>query len=513
MLRTNGAIQLYPVARLIVMLIIGILIGEAVKDMITPLVWFSALCIGLVINYIVRERYLLQSVMVQILVILLGGWLITDAEQSLITPLPAEEVEYEAVLISEPVTRGKVLQMDVIVKLQGQNFKAKASLLRDTVENRYKRLHVGDGIRAYSLLEYPKNYGNSSFDYARWLLRHGYKAQTFIYYCDWIKAEVDLRSLSYFERADIATKKIRQRLANRFYEFGLDGSSYAVTVAMTLGDKSMLGKELRESYSASGASHILALSGLHLGIIYTMLSFLFRRFRRGFISSMLILSTIWAYVFIVGMTPSVLRSAIMLTIYSLVELLQRDHIPVNTLAVAAMVMLLVNPFNLYDIGFQLSFMAVLGILIISPVLYTFVPTDLLMKHRILKWLFGIIIISISAQIGTAPLVACHFGKLPVYFLLTNIIVAPLATAIIYSAILFFACMKFPFIQAYIIKIITWLSNTLNISLEHIASLPYSSIDGIHISALQTFLIYLIICGVVIVVAYFRRDVKRFAILT
>ena len=281
---------------------------------------------------------------------------------------------------------------------------------------------------------------------------------------------------------------------------------------MALGDKSLISKEVKQDYSISGASHILALSGLHLSIVYVLLSFLFMRFRKYIIAQLLILTAIWSYVFLAGLTPSVLRSGIMLTIYSTIKLIGRERVSLNTLALAALVMLLYDPFTLYDIGFQLSFMAVLSILTTVPMIYSFIPKRFLGRYRLVDWIVGMMVVSLAAQLGTAPLVAHYFGQLPTYFLITNIVAIPLATAILYLVIAFFLLMSFPFAQIYIAKVIAWLSGTMNAALQQIASFPYASIDEIQISAIKAFMLYVLMFCLLIVMTYMRRDVLRKTLL-
>ena len=142
--------------------------------------------------------------------------------------------------------------------------------------------------------------------------------------------------------------------------------AYAVVAAMALGDKSALTQDLRDVYSVTGASHVLALIGLHLGIIYTLLSlFVFRR-RWQVLSQVIVILSVWAFVFLVGMSTSVMRSAVMLSVYALLSLGHRDRMSVNTLAFTAIVMLMISPMSLFDVGFQMSYMAVFSILLFIP---------------------------------------------------------------------------------------------------------------------------------------------------
>ena len=146
----------------------------------------------------------------------------------------------------------------------------------------------------------------------------------------------------------------RDRLLQRLSDGGIEGDAYAVVAAMALGDKSSLTKELKDMYSLTGASHVLALSGLHLGIIYMLLSLLVRGRRWRMLSQLFLIISIWGFVFLVGMSVSVVRAAIMLSVYALLSLGHRDKMSVNTLAFTAIVMLMVNPMSLFDVGFQIG---------------------------------------------------------------------------------------------------------------------------------------------------------------
>ena len=280
----------------------------------------------------------------------------------------------------------------------------------------------------------------------------------------------------------------RAKLLDRLSESGVDGSAYAVVAAMALGDKSQLTRELRDAYAISGASHILALSGLHLGIIYTLLSLLLSRRRWQMVSQIVIIVSIWLFVFLVGLSASVVRSAVMVSIYALLSLGHRDKLSVNTLAFAAIVMLLFNPMSLFDVGFQLSFMAVLTILLFYPLLESLWSQPFLLDHRLFRWLWTMLAVSCAAQIGVAPLIAYYFGRFSCYFLLANLIVVPAATLILYLSLLVLLIPSLAYLLIYIV-------DALNQLLSWIAMLPGASIEGLHPTPLQVWMMYVIIGAV------------------
>ena len=302
------------------------------------------------------------------------------------------------------------------------------------------------------------------------------------------RAQQDTSSISRLDRSKTYFLEKRNELLERLSDHGVDGSVYAVVAAMTLGDKSQLTNELRKTYAITGASHILALSGLHLGIIYTLLSVLLSRRRWWIVSQVVIIVCIWLYVFLVGMTVSVVRSAVMITVYALLSLGHRDKMSVNTLAFAAIVMLLFNPLSLFDVGFQLSFLAVLAILLFYPLFEGVWPQPFLMDHRAFKWLWTMLSVSCAAQIGVAPLIVYYFGRFSCFFLLTNLLVVPAATLILYLSLVVLLIPSLAYLLIYMV-------DTLNHLLTWVATLPGVSIEGLHPTLLQVSMVYVIIMAV------------------
>ena len=302
------------------------------------------------------------------------------------------------------------------------------------------------------------------------------------------RARQEPPSVSRLDRSKTYFLERRAKLLDRLSESGVDGSAYAVVAAMALGDKSQLTTELRDAYAISGASHILALSGLHLGIIYTLLSLLLSRRRWQMVSQIVIIVSIWLFVFLVGLSASVVRSAVMVSIYALLSLGHRDKLSVNTLAFAAIVMLLFNPMALFDVGFQLSFMAVLTILLFYPLLESLWSQPFLLDHRLFRWLWTMLSVSCAAQIGVAPLIAYYFGRISCYFLLANLVVVPAAALILYLSLAVLLIPSLAYLLIYIV-------DTLNQLLVSIVALPGASIEGLHPTPLQVWMMYVIIGAV------------------
>ena len=301
-----------------------------------------------------------------------------------------------------------------------------------------------------------------------------------------------------FYNARQAALSFREQLVDRFRDAGLTDQEMAVVSAMTLGDKSHIDKGLRQDYSRTGASHVLALSGLHLGIIYFVFSLMTERWRRRYhhvlrpVIEGAILLTIWSYVFLVGLSPSVVRAAIMITVYSLLSLQNRNKASLNTLAFTAIIMLVIRPMNIFDIGFQLSFVAVAFILLFEQHIYSLLPS---LTNPILRWLWRLTSVSIAAQMGVAPLTAYYFHQVSCSFLLTNLVVVVMTTLIIYLSLLFFLLMWLPIVQTWIILPLSALTRMQNTFLQQIASLPGAAIEHIHLHPLQVLLVYVIIFAI------------------
>ena len=517
---TARKLQLYPMLRVVIMLIMGIITGKLAFPYIPSYILLVATAVCLTAAFLLRRSPVGQSLAIGLTFLTLGAYLITNTLDKMNVPLPKDEVVYNAVLTTEPSVHGRVVQTDLLIIGDGKPLKVRASILRDTVQNRWQRLHVGDGITATSLLEPPHNFAGSTFDYAAWLRQSGFAAETFIFYNSWRKAEIDLTSLSYMQRATVEARRIREKLLERYRCYGADGSSYAVLAAMTLGDKSALSKELREDYSIAGASHVLALSGLHLSIIYTILLLLTFGYRRRWLPQVLIMLAVWSYVVLVGMSASVVRSAVMLTIVSMVMILNRGSVLLNSLSFAAFVMLLWNPLTLYDIGFEMSFMAVLGIAMLEPLMRPrHLPKNIFQQVAlVLNQTDSLVTLyhgglevgrqklsSLYTGTGTLiPLVAYYFGRFSCYFIITNLIVIPCATIILYGVVALAVLSWWHLLASHIASALILITGFMNTVLHRIASLPGASIDGISLSPLQVLAVYIFLFTVYFTIDFFSN---------
>jgi len=496
--------QLKPLVPIAVCLMGGIALGH-VCALDIKLLAAVLLVVAVAAALFLRRPYLCSGLLL-VAALVVGAVLVSLQERASGVDFPHHNVEYKAVVVDEPIDKGATLRVDLLITSgQYKGRTVRASLLKDSLEARHVGVGVGDGLLVYSRLRQPKNFGRSNFDYPTYLKSRGIVALTFVDSRCWKTIPPETSAVSALMRARIAAMRLRHRQVERYRSLGLSGQSLAVVSAMTFGDKSDVSAETREAYSITGASHILALSGMHLAIIYGLLSVLSlgRRFRE--LRQLLLIVAVWVYVFMVGMSPSVVRAALMLTVYSLVGLTGRTSMSLNSLAFAAILMLVANPLCLYDIGFQLSFMAVAFIVTFHSRLSGIVPRRFQQAHPFAKAVWQTVCMTTVAQLGTFPLVAYYFGRFSVYSLLANIVVIPAATAILYLSATVFVFAFLPFVQMLAARMVLFVVSLLNVFLTYMSHLPFASIDGIHLNALQVALSYCAILALLSLAKVVRND--------
>ena len=309
-----------------------------------------------------------------------------------------------------------------------------------------------------------------AFDYARFLRRQGISGRAYVAGNRWkaramADAEVSLR---------LRMARYRQSLSAQYFSH-LGTEEAAIAAAMSLGDKRSLDAAQRQSFSATGVSHVLALSGLHLGILFSLYSLLFVNrlpSRRGRVFASLVgVALLWGFALLVVFPLSLVRATVMFTLWQLSVVLYSERSSLNNLALAALLILLFSPASLFDIGFQLSFTSVFFILLLTP----HIPRPRwLRRSRLLALLYGWLTVSIVAQIGTAPLVAYYFHTIPLVGLLGNLLAIPLAYVILGLALFFFLI---PGFQGLTATLLGWCIRCLTGAVGWMSAWPYSHIKA------------------------------------
>jgi len=222
------------------------------------------------------------------------------------------------------------------------------------------------------------------------------------------------------------------RLQTLYAQASLPDDVTAIAAALSLGDRSQLPDTLLDAYADAGASHLLALSGMHVGVLYALLTAALGLVLHGWwgrrLRGLLAAAVLWAFAFLTGLSPSLVRAVTMFTLYAVAGAVSADRSPLNALAVAALLMLGTQPFLLFDVGFQLSFASMLAILLLMPHYRRHYLAHGRPRHPLLYRLGSMVAIAIAAQVGTAPLQLYHFGRFSTWFLVTNLAAVPLMEA-------------------------------------------------------------------------------------
>lgn len=268
------------------------------------------------------------------------------------------------------------------------------------------------------------------------------------------------------------------------------GREQAILIALLIGVKDYLDDDVQKAYSSAGAMHVLAVSGLHVGILYSLLLILFKRWkdlRAGKIAFLLTsICVIWIYALVTGFSPSVMRAVTMFTIIIISGAFHRKANIFNTLGIAAIVLILYDPNMIYSVGFQLSFAAVIGIVIFQPRLERMMH----FRYQWINYLWSITCVSVAAQLATFPLTLYYFHQFPTYFLVSNLVVIPAAVVMLMGGMIMLAAgAVWPLLGAgigFLLEHFVWLINEL---IAMIQFLPYPIFDWLYFDLWEVWLVY------------------------
>lgn len=349
------------------------------------------------------------------------------------------------------------------------------------------RLHYGSEIISSKPLQAIRNSGNpAAFNYGRYCLFQDITAQVFFAAGDYhILSSRNKNDVQHFlfTIRDKALQTLRQNIHSP--------NELGIAEALLIGYRNDLDKDLVQAYSNTGVVHIIAISGLHLAMIYAGLLRLFSLIKssrtKKWLEPVMVLAVIWLFTLITGAAPSVLRAAVMFTFILLGKIISKDTNVYNTLAASAFMLLLINPFYLWDVGFQLSYTAVFGILLF----FKPVRNRLYFKNKSLRWVWDLCAVSLCAQVFTLPLVIYHFHQLPLLFLFSNLVAVPLSSLVLMAELALFLFAWLPHIDLFIGQLteaLLWLMNAFTM---HIDKLPFSVWNGLQISLIQLLILFAI----------------------
>lgn len=361
-------------------------------------------------------------------------------------------------------------------------------------------IEYGDKLLICSTPQIVKGAQNpGDFDYRKYLAWRSIYHQAYI-----PKGAFKKINGSYCNPVFKAAFSARNFVLNILRENGLEGQEYAVVSALLVGCTDNLDSDTLKNYSGSGAMHILSVSGLHVGVVYvlmnTLLFFLHRNKKEQLLKSLIILIVLWGYAVITGLSPSVLRASTMFSLLTIGRQINRNSGIINTISAAVLILLLADPYFITYVGFQLSFIAVGGIVSFNtPVSSLWMPS---------KWLFrqiwGIISVSVAAQLSTFPICLYYFNQFPNYFILTNLIAIPLSGFVMYAGIAVIIFSFIPYISVVLSEVLIWLVYILNYSIKFIEELPGSVSEGVYINLPEMLVLYLIVVIFMLVMVSKKR---------
>jgi competence protein ComEC len=418
-------------------------------------------------------------------------WIESYYSKNHFSKVSGEHKAYILKLISDPKTKPKsnVAEAEVSEVYAGKTwFSTRGKCLVYLSSTEVSDIRYGDEYLIHNpkILEVSGAGNPGEFNYKRYLSYHQIQHQLFV-------PSVSFELLNENKGNPLKTYafRARKKMVDLIEKYIHSHEEIAVASALLLGKKDYLDPELTRAYASAGAMHVLAVSGLHVGIIFIILKTLFfflenKRKLKLFRGVILILG-IWAYAFISGLSPSVVRAATMFSFVAFADIVNKKTNIYNTLCLSAFAILLYNPFMLMEVGMQLSYLAVFGIVYIQPKLYALLKAGSWLGDKI----WAITTVSVAAQIATAPLGFLYFHQFPNYFLVSNLLVIPAAFVVLYVGSLFFASYYvFDVFTPWIAWLLQKVIFVLNTGVKFFNQLPFPIIEGIDISISETWLIYM-----------------------
>lgn len=333
-----------------------------------------------------------------------------------------------------------------------------------------------------------KNSGNpGTFDYAAYSLRQGITGQIFIRDSTQLLIVHD-SSFSFRQKI----LEWREVILHQLRKYIPGKAEAGLAEALLVGYKEDLDEDILRSYSNTGVVHVIAVSGMHLALIYWLIQKLLTPLaaipRTKWISFFIAIVLLWLFSLIAGSAASIIRAAVMFTCLLLGQTLSRESNIYNTLAASGMLLLCYDPYWLWDAGFQLSYLAVLSIVLFYKYIYNLVYC----RYRLLDWVWQLCAVTCAAQILTTPLSIYLFHQFPVCFLFTNLPIVPLSSLILIMEIGLLAVGFSPWLSQWLGIIISWMIRLMNNIISTIEKLPFAIWDNLNINPVQVFLLYVFI---------------------
>ena len=497
----------YPILRLLIPFVIGIGVAYWTPLELPLLIVLLAMGVCWFVSFRLHHKKTLTStffagVFMQLLFVFAGFELtcihFRNDKSDLTEEIFFNNLTFVAKIIDHPVPKAKSFKVLAIIEqtTAGQTIGQKAVLY--FAKDSLHPPNYGDVVLIHSKISAIENSKNPyAFDYKKYLQRRGIFFSGYVPKYGW-------QQISRCQLNPIRDKayRIQQYFSQIFADAGMSGDEYSIITAILLGNDETMEPELKASYASAGVSHILCVSGMHVGVIFMILNFLLQPLEYSknlrLLKAVLLMLFIWVYACITGLSPSVTRAATMFSFVTIGGMLRRNTNIFHSLFASLFILLIINPLLIFEIGFQLSYAAVFGIIIFQQKLVELWEP----KHKIVNYFWNLITVSVAAQLATFPLSVYTFRQFPNYFLLANLSVISLSFLVVVSGVCLLAVSFIPVISSWIAWLLTLEIRFMNNLIQSIEQLPGSVTENISISWVQMLLIYL--CIIVFYLLFLKK---------
>jgi len=493
-------LQRIPFLRITVLFLIGILLQQTFAFNIKVIAVLSTVFLSVLLflwrnsnyTFIQTQNYLIVGATI------LTGLFYPSSNQKRTIPTFDQKEYFLAEIFQKPAEKTKTYQ--TVLQIQNKSLPKPEKVVAYFSKTDFdSTLTTGDKIIILAKPQLIRNMGNPyEFDYQRMMHTRD------IWFSVYLTRETYLKTGKQSDRIIYLAERIRDRLIAKLAKAISWKEERSVVSALTLGYRAEISQETTDYFASTGAMHVLSVSGLHVALIYFVLGYFLSFMKHGKAGTatfaLLMISFLWIYAFISGFSPSVQRATVMFSFVIVGNLLRRPANIYNTLMASALYLILLNPRVIYDIGFQLSYLAVFGIILIQPVLEKLIEV----RNPILKWIWGLTTVSFAAQFTTFPLGLFYFNQFPNLFWLSNFMVIPATTLIIWLTIAFFILSPFQNIALFFGQIIQKITHLMLETLKAIDSLPLAVTQGVVLNYIAVILLF---SGITVILIFFASKRK------
>lgn len=485
--------QKIPFIRITSLFLIGILIDHYFSLDTRMVAAVLAILISILILFWHNSNFVsiqIQNALLSVSIVLLGIFYPNRSTEKRDIDFSRKEY-YLAEVCQKPGEKAKTFQTTLLIQNDKLTVPEKVVAYFSKV-GFDQTITTGDQLIILAKPQKIKNAGNPfEFDYQSLMHQRNIWFSTYMTEGTYLKIDHQVIHISNL------AEKVRDRLVAMLAEALPDKEERSVVSALTLGYRTEIDQETLDYFASTGAMHVLSVSGLHVALIFMILGFLLSFLKRGKIGpivfSVVMISFLWIYAFISGFSPPVQRSTVMFTFVIIGNGIRRPVNIYNSLTASALFLIMLNPNVLFDVGFQLSYLAIFGIVLIQPALNNIFE----LTNPILKWTWSLFTVSVAAQLMTFPLGFFYFNQFPNLFWLSNFVVVPITTFIMWFGISFFIFSPFHGLSMFVGLIIQKLTYVMLAALKAMDTQPIALTRGVVLTAWQTWILYGVIAVILI----------------